>query len=92
MFAPEENRQKRLIFFILARQLADTYRTLEDNRAVIAAGDDLEIVEIARSELEELEATCGRLEEELKFLLVPKDPSDHKNTIIDFTKILLLFA
>jgi peptide chain release factor 1 len=67
----------------VARELVDTYRTLEDSRAVIAAGDDPEIVEIARSELEELEATCDRLEEELKLLLVPKDPSDHKNTIIE---------
>jgi peptide chain release factor 1 len=67
----------------VARVLGDTYRTLEDNRTVIAAGDDPEIVEIARSELEELEATRGRLEEELKLLLVPKDPSDHKNTIIE---------
>ncbi len=67
----------------VARELADTYRILEDNRAVIAEGDDPEIVEIARSELEELEATCDRLEEELKCLLVPKDPSDHKNTIIE---------
>jgi peptide chain release factor 1 len=67
----------------VARELRDTYRTLEDNRTVIAAGEDPEIVEIARSELEELEATRGRLEEELKLLLVPKDPSDHKNTIIE---------
>lgn len=67
----------------VARVLSDTYRTLEDNQAVIAAGDDPEIVEIARSELEELEATRGRLEEELRLLLVPKDPSDHKNTIIE---------
>jgi peptide chain release factor 1 len=67
----------------VARVLGDTYRTLEDNQAVIAEDDDPEIVEIARSELEGLEATRRRLEEELRLLLVPKDPSDHKNTIIE---------
>jgi peptide chain release factor 1 len=67
----------------VAHELAETYRILEDNRAVIAAGEDPEIVEIARGELEEIEAKCERLEGELKLLLVPKDPSDHKNTIIE---------
>jgi len=67
----------------VARELADTYRTLDDNRVFIDANEDAEIVEIARSELAELEAACDRLEEELKFLLVPKDPSDQKNTIIE---------
>ena len=56
----------------VARGLNDTYRTLEDNRTVIAAG-----------EARELEGAREVLEEELKLLLVPKDPSDHKNTIIE---------
>jgi peptide chain release factor 1 len=68
---------------VVAKELGDAYRTLEDNQAVIAANEDPEIVELARSELEELEEKRDRLEGELKLLLVPQDPSAHKNTIIE---------
>jgi peptide chain release factor 1 len=68
---------------LVAKQLGDVYRTLEQDREVIEANDDPEIVELARSELEELESKRERLEADLKLLLVPHDPSDHKNTIIE---------
>ena len=67
----------------VARKLGDTYRTLDDNRAVIEANEDDEIVELAKSEMDELEADRQRLEDEFKLLLVPKDPSDHKSTLIE---------
>ncbi|MEE9268763.1 MAG: peptide chain release factor 1 [Candidatus Krumholzibacteria bacterium] len=67
----------------VARRLLETYETIEDDRAVVAAGDDPELVELARSELVELEPRSEALEQELRILLVPKDPSDSKNTIIE---------
>jgi len=67
----------------VARELDGIYRTLEDNHAVIKANEDPEIVELARSEIDELESNRQRLEDDFKLLLVPKDPSDHKNTIIE---------
>ena len=67
----------------VARRLREAYRTIDDNKAVIAAGEDAELVELAESELEELEPEVERLEDEFKILLVPKDPSDSRNTIIE---------
>lgn len=67
----------------VAQALADTYKTIDDDEAVIDAGDDKELVDMAKAELEELEEKREELEGEFKIMLVPKDPSDHKNTIIE---------
>ena len=45
--------------------------------------DDAEVVELARSELEDLQAQCGRLEDQMRDLLTPKDPNDEKNAIFE---------
>ena len=45
--------------------------------------DDAELIEIAREELPSLEIEKAKLEEELKFLLLPKDPNDDKNLILE---------
>ncbi len=49
----------------------------------ILTGSDEELKSIAQDELRELEEESLRLEEELKVLMVPKDPNDDKNTIIE---------
>lgn len=68
---------------IVARKLHDTYKTIEEDGTVIVSNEDPELVELAKNELEELEPTKDELEAELKILLVPKDPSDYRNTIIE---------
>ena len=45
--------------------------------------DDAELVEIAREELPSLEIEKSKFEEELKILLLPKDPNDDKNLILE---------
>lgn len=45
--------------------------------------DDPEMGDLARSELEELEPEAARLEGELKRMLLPKDPRDDKNVIVE---------
>ena len=47
------------------------------------SGNDEEMKELAKMELEELESQVGPLEEELKVLLLPKDPNDEKNVILE---------
>lgn len=44
---------------------------------------DAEIREMAAQEIEELEARQPKIEEELKLLLLPKDPNDEKNVVIE---------
>jgi len=50
---------------------------------MIEEGGDEELVDMARAELEELKAERDELEEKLKWLLIPKDPQDTRNAIIE---------
>ena len=45
--------------------------------------DDEEIVEMAKMEYDEIKPRVGEIEEELKVLLIPKDPNDEKNVICE---------
>lgn len=57
---------------------------LEDLKEMFAeSGDDVEIREMARSEMSAIETRLGELEEELKVLLLPKDPNDDKNCMLE---------
>lgn len=47
------------------------------------SGDDAEIREMARGEINAIEVRLGELEEELKVLLLPKDPNDEKNCMLE---------
>ncbi len=56
---------------------------IEDAHEMMETSTDAESREFARAEFHELEEKVDELEEELKRLLVPKDPNDDKNTIIE---------
>jgi peptide chain release factor 1 len=59
-------------------------KTAADAREILdESGSDPELCELARAELAEAEAECLRLTEELKILLIPKDPDDDRNVIIE---------
>ena len=53
----------------------------DDNE--ILSGDDDELKDIAQTEIEELQEALQSQEEELKVLLLPHDPTDDKNTILE---------
>jgi peptide chain release factor 1 len=63
------------------------YRSLDqgirDSRELIDTESEEEMVALARAELEELEARLANVEAELKVLLVPRDPNDEKNVILE---------
>jgi peptide chain release factor 1 len=67
----------------VARKLKKVEQTLADNRGVIDADEDPELVEMAHAELEGLEAERASLDERFQILLVPPDPADEKNTIME---------
>lgn len=63
------------------------YRSLlikvsEDNE-ILKTSDDAELKELARMELDENEEILEKLEQEIKVLLIPKDPQDEKNAIME---------
>jgi peptide chain release factor 1 len=64
------------------RAYKDVLSQIEDTRELLDE-DDAEMVELARDELDALEPRIEELEEELKRLLLPKDPRESKNVIIE---------
>jgi peptide chain release factor 1 len=59
-----------------------TLQEIGDNEALLGEKDE-EIREMAKEELAQLRARVGPAEEELKLHLVPKDPNDEKNVILE---------
>jgi peptide chain release factor 1 len=58
-------------------------KNIEGNTQIINANEDKELVTMAEMELEELKARAIELEEKIKVLLIPKDPDDDKNVIVE---------
>ena len=58
-------------------------QAFEENKAIIEEDSDPELIELAREENRELEKKIAEYEEKLKLLLIPKDPDDHKNAIVE---------
>jgi peptide chain release factor 1 len=56
---------------------------IEDAREILSQETDDEMREMAKMEIEELESKIEPLEEKIKFLLLPADPEDAKNAILE---------
>src|SRR5574341_1940007 len=63
-------------------QYRDTLNQIEGARELIE-GDDEEMRELARAELDDLIRRRDQLEEQIKVLLLPRDPRDEKNVIVE---------
>jgi len=57
--------------------------TIEEAEEIIADGSDAEMVEMAKMELEESKEALPDLDEKIRFMLVPKDPEDEKNCVVE---------
>jgi len=71
----------------LVMEVGDAYKTLlntiEEAKEIIADGSDEEMTEMAKAELDEANLEIPILEEKIKFMLIPKDPEDAKNVIVE---------
>jgi peptide chain release factor 1 len=56
---------------------------LEEARHMAAEDADREMREMAQAEVDELAARQGKLEDELRALILPKDPNDDKNVFVE---------
>jgi peptide chain release factor 1 len=65
----------------------EIYKSLVSNideaQEIIADGSDTEMVEMAKMQLDEAKSKLPEIEEEIKFLLIPKDPEDAKNVVVE---------
>ena len=65
------------------REMKKLDSDIAGNKEILREMDDAEMRELAEAELPELEAQREKVEEELKVLLLPKDPNDEKNVILE---------
>lgn len=63
--------------------LREAQKHLQQAKEVLDKEKDAEMREFAKSEIDELEGKIERLDEELKELLIPKDPNDDKNVLLE---------
>ena len=56
---------------------------IDEAKEIISEGSDAEMIEMAKAEMDEAKARIPQLEEEIKFLLIPKDPEDAKNAVVE---------
>ncbi len=88
--------QKQSLYRELAREEADLSKTvaairqykkiltdLNGAQEMLAEETDAELKEMAHAELDELSEMKEKMEEEIKFLLIPKDPADARNAIVE---------
>ncbi len=65
----------------------EVYKSLLDNlteaEEIIADGNDPEMVDMAKIQYDEAKEKMPILEDEIKFLLIPKDPQDSKNAVVE---------
>ena len=65
------------------REYKDLKKGIAESRAMLADEKDAEMRAYAQEELDRLEARVGGVEEELKVLLLPKDPNDEKDVVLE---------
>ena len=58
-------------------------QNIDDSLALLEEESDPEMRELAKEEMNESKAELERLEKELKILLLPKDPNDDKNVVVE---------
>src|SRR3974390_2987935 len=65
------------------REDKDLTRGIAESKALAEGESDPEMLAYAQEELTKLEARVAEVEEELKVLLLPKDPNDEKNVVLE---------
>src|SRR5258708_35196560 len=65
------------------REYKDLQRGIEESRVMLAEESDAELRAYAQEELSRLEERVHKVSDDLKMLLVPKDPNDEKNVVLE---------
>ena len=66
-----------------ARQYESVYTQLQDTRKILEDEEDEELREMAREEMATLEEAADQLENEIRLLLIPPDPNDEKDVVME---------
>jgi len=79
------NREYKDLSALMEKRTAYLNLTQRQQEAeeIISDGSDLEMIDMAKEELEEVKAKLPELEETIRFMLIPKDPDDAKNIVME---------
>ena len=61
----------------------DAKLNFDEAEQIIKEGSDKEMIELAKSQFEDSKINIKKLESEIKYLLIPKDPDDSKNVVVE---------
>ena len=79
--AREQREIKHILDYYI--KITSLLTQIEDDQRIIDADEDEDLVKIAKEEIGDLKKRKEILEEELKYLLIPKDPNDKKNAVVE---------
>ncbi len=65
------------------REYVNALAAVEESKQILAGEEDEEMRQLARQELEEAQTRIPELEERIKLMLVPADPDDAKNAVVE---------
>ena len=65
------------------REYKALMQKIKEDQEIVEAGEDAELVEMAEEELKELKPEVADYEERLTILLLPSDPNDDKDVIVE---------
>ncbi len=65
------------------KEYKQTRQTIDDSLEMLESENDEEMREMIKEELAQAKSSIGEIEQELKILLLPKDPLDEKNVIVE---------
>jgi peptide chain release factor 1 len=65
------------------REWKEIAKGIEESKQLLAESDDAEMKQMAHDEMRALEARREAVEKEVRVLLIPKDPNDEKNVIVE---------
>lgn len=68
---------------LVYRDFKKKSQSLKSNKELMTAESDIEMKELLREEIKSLEQEIPDLEHQLKILLIPKDPNDEKNVLLE---------
>lgn len=64
-------------------EIKDSESTIAENKKLIGEADDQDMVEMLKDEIKENEKLLEKYKEEMKILLIPKDPNDSRDVIVE---------
>jgi peptide chain release factor 1 len=81
----ELSRERRHVEEVIGagKKYRDCINGISEAKEIIADSDDSDLIEMAKEELEQNSQRLPQLEQELTLLMMPRDPNDDKNAIIE---------